>query len=50
MNVFELDFPDNDSYGFREYPVLTEYEMIHQSIIPDMSGTPRTGIRRCEST
>jgi len=38
----------NDSYAFREYPPLTEYQRIHQELIPDMSGRSRSGVRRCE--
>lgn len=49
MRIYELYIRFNDSYAFREYPVLTEYQMVHQFILPDMSGPPRPGIRRCKS-
>ena len=49
VSVFELYLSDNDSYAFREYPALTEYQKVHQSILPDMSGPPRSGIRRCRT-
>lgn len=39
----------NDSYAFREYPELTEYQKIHQEIVPDMSGELRSGLHRCET-
>ena len=40
---------DDDSYAFREYPQLTENQKVHQTIVPDMSGDSRPGLRRCES-
>lgn len=40
---------DNDSYAFREYPALTANQKIHQTVAPDMSGTCRAELRRCES-
>jgi len=49
MFVFSVECQDNDSYAFRECPVLTEYQQIHQEIIPDMSGATRAGVRRCEA-
>jgi hypothetical protein len=38
---------DNDSYAFRVYPRLTQYQKVHQTIIPDMSGESRQDVRRC---
>lgn len=49
MSSFRLSIQDNDSYAFREYPKLTEYQRIHQALTPDMSGRARPGIRRCEA-
>lgn len=49
MGSYFLSPSDNDTYAFRARPVLTEYQEIHQSILPDMSGTSRTGLRRCEA-
>jgi ribosomal protein S14 len=43
-----VDCQFNDSYAFREYPSLTEYQRIHQPILPDMSGPSRAQARRCE--
>lgn len=41
---------DNDSYAFRNRPSVREgsyrYEL-HQAILPNMSGSPKTGVRRC---
>ncbi len=39
----------NDSYAFRDQPELTEYQRVHQELVPDMSGDSRPGLRRCES-
>jgi hypothetical protein len=47
MDGYRLSLQDNDSYAFREYPPLTEYQRIHQQILPDMSGRSRPGVRRC---
>ena len=47
--IYVVDCPGNDSYAFRERPALTEYQEIHQTIIPDMSGESRVGVRRCEA-
>ncbi len=49
MSIFRVSLQDNDSYAFREYPPLTEYQRIHQELLPDMSGNTRSGVRRCES-
>jgi hypothetical protein len=38
----------NDTYAFRDFPALTEYQRVHQRLIPDMSGRLRPGVRRCE--
>lgn len=47
MKLFRLSLRDNDSYAFRGYPSLTEYQRLHQEIVPDMSGAPRAEVRRC---
>lgn len=47
MGAFVVYGQDNDSYAFREYPPLTEYQRSHQELIPDMSSTSRSGVRRC---
>lgn len=49
MDVYCLDGQRNDSYAFREYPKLTEFQRVHQDIVPDMSGNSRTGFQRCEA-
>jgi len=49
MTAYIVDGQDNDSYAFRERSVLTEYQKIHQELIPDMSGAARAGVRRCEA-
>lgn len=48
-NLFKFSLQYNDSYAFRDCPELTEYQMIHQEIVPDMSGEPHAGLRRCEA-
>lgn len=49
MSTFVMYGQDNDSYAFREYPSLTEYQQIHQELVPDMSGERRPGVRRCDA-
>jgi ribosomal protein S14 len=49
MQAYIVYCQDNDSYAYREYPSLTKYERIHQTLVPDMSGTNRRGVRRCEA-
>jgi hypothetical protein len=48
MTAFRASLQHNDSYAFREYPPLTDYQRIHQEILPDMSGESRPGLRRCD--
>ena len=40
-----ISLQDNDSYAYREYPLLTENQRVHQAIVPDMSGAVRAGGR-----
>jgi hypothetical protein len=49
MTVFCVYGQDNDSYAFRSYPVLTEFQQVHQELLPGMSGESRSGIRRCDT-
>ena len=44
---FMLEY--NDSYAFKEYPTLTKNQLLHQSIVTDMSGRDRSSVRRCEA-
>jgi hypothetical protein len=50
MIGYRLSIQFNDSYAFRDRPTIGEgnpsYEL-HQAIVPDMSGTPHSGVRRC---
>ena len=50
MTGFTVDSLFNDSYAFRDRAAIREdtpwYEL-HQTIVPNMSGTPRSGVRRC---
>ena len=39
MCVSLVDGQDNDSYAFRNYPPLNNYQRIHQKLTPDMSIT-----------
>jgi hypothetical protein len=48
VKIFRVSLQDNESYAFREFPTLTEYQRLHQEIIPDISGNSRAGLRRCE--
>ncbi len=47
MIGYQVITEDNDSYAFRDSPQLTQYQQIHQEIVPDMSGASRPGVRRC---
>ena len=49
MDGYRFPLQWNESYAFREYPSLTEYQRIHQQLLPDMSGRSRPGVRRCEA-
>ncbi len=49
MNAYVVYGQDNESYAFREHPSLTPHQEIHQSVVPDLSGTPRAGVHRCET-
>ena len=42
---FSLSFVD--SYAFRDSPDLTEFQKVHQSILPDMSGQEDARCKRC---
>lgn len=40
----------NDSYAFRDRPAISEdtpWYKLHQAIVPNLSGAPRPGVRRC---
>ncbi len=39
---------DNDTYAFRKYPCLTDYQRIHQAVLPNISGVSRADVLRCE--
>ena len=49
MCVSLVDGQDNDSYAFRNYPPLNNYQRIHQKLTPDMSGAIYQVVHRCES-
>lgn len=48
MDNYRLSLQWNDSYAFRDYPHLTDYQHIHQEWVPNMSGQSRSGVQRCE--
>ena len=37
----------NDSYAFHEAPDLTEYQKLHQALLPDMTGDTQPEVQRC---
>ncbi len=49
MPFFRFSLQDNDSYAFREYPLLTEDQKIHQGILPVTSGKSRSYVVRCNA-
>ena len=49
MDVYAVYGQDNGSYAFRERPILSEYQEIHQELAPDFDGATRAGVRRCEA-
>lgn len=49
MDFFVIHGQDNDSYAFRDYPVLTKNQLVYQGLVPDMSGTSHEGLHRCKS-
>jgi hypothetical protein len=46
MKIFRLSLEYNESYAFREYPKLTDYQRVHQELVPDFTGEA-TCHRRC---
>ena len=48
MSLFRASLRDNNTYAFREHPVLTATQQIHQAMILDMSGAAYQAPRRCE--
>ncbi|MFM7158957.1 MAG: hypothetical protein ACKO3P_01135 [Planctomycetaceae bacterium] len=48
MSAFRASVQQNDTYAFREHPVLTNNRKAYQELVPDMSGTTHHGIRRCD--
>jgi hypothetical protein len=49
VDRFLLYGQDNDTYAFREHPVLTANQQVHQFLVPDMSGASRSGTDRCSA-
>jgi hypothetical protein len=49
MHFYIVDCADNDSYAFRGSPTLTVNTRIHQTLVPEMSGAPVAGVRRCHA-
>ncbi len=49
MQSFRLSLQHNDSYAFRNRSPLTAHQRLHQHILPDMSGLPRSSVRRCKT-
>jgi hypothetical protein len=49
VGVFRVSLQHNDSYAFRAYPPLTEYQRVHQELVPDMSGATLPRAHRCET-
>lgn len=49
MSLYRFSLQCNDSYAFRAYPKLTANQRLHQDLVPDMSGTARPGVRRCDA-
>jgi hypothetical protein len=47
MALYLFSLQDNDSYAFRMYPRLTDYQQIHQELVPDFSGEAVAGAHRC---
>ena len=47
MEIYDISAWDADSYAFREFPELTEYQKIHQSVLPDMLGQEDGRCKRC---
>jgi hypothetical protein len=48
MALFWFSLQNNDSYAFRKYPRLTEYQQVHQGLVPDLSGATHAGLQRCQ--
>lgn len=48
MGIFRASLQHNESYAFREYPMLTKYQQVHQGLVPDISGASHPSIIRCD--
>jgi hypothetical protein len=52
MCKYRFSLQDNCSYAFREMPpqsTASPHDNLMQTLIPDLSGKPRSGHRRCEA-
>ncbi len=49
MRFFYVSEQDNESYAFRDQPVLTNHQQVYQKLIPDMSGASKQEIHRCDT-
>ena len=47
MVAYRFSIQLNDSYAFHEAPDLTEYQKLHQALLPDMTGDTQPEVQRC---
>lgn len=48
VSIFRISLQHNDTYAFRQRPVITRNQEVYQDIVPDMSGSFVGGASRCE--
>lgn len=48
MAPFLVSPCDNDSYAFRRYPQLMEYQRVNQIVTPNFTGALNSNVRRCD--
>jgi len=47
MNNYRASIRQNDTYAFKAYPDLTNYQRAVQDLVPHFSGKDRSGVHRC---
>ncbi len=47
MKAFRVSLRHNDTYAFRDSPVLTDYQRVYQGLVPDMSEAAHLSVHRC---
>ncbi len=49
MQLYRVSLQFNESYAFRDQPVLNNHQQVYQKLIPDLSGASKQEIHRCDT-